>query len=70
MLCSNALSLLSLNDFLVIFFFQERPLLTRCTQVHRHKVGNRKHLKIICKPGTHMYSIQILNITYDTDLGY
>lgn len=55
MLCSNALSLLSLNDFLVIFFSQERLSATRCTQRLRHKVGDGKHLSIICEPGTHMY---------------
>lgn len=66
---SNALSLLSLNDFLVTFFSQERLSATECTQQLRHKMGNRKHIYNIFEPGTHMYYIQFSNITYDTDLG-
>ena len=67
---SNALSPLSLNDSLVIFFSQESLSATGCTQQLRHKMGNRKRLYNIFEPGIHMYYIQFLNITYDTDLGY
>ena len=70
MLCSNALSLLSLNDFLVMFFSQESLSATRCTQRLRHKVGDRKHLSTL---SVNRYSYVLnsdYNITYDTDLGY